>query len=99
MKTFLFLLSSFLTAIVGLIIGGLVGMLAFCLVMLVVGSDFGLDNVRPGVALGAAIGFFFGLWRPHRWSWLDFLVHKTGVIGRERHEAWTSNQSLERIGQ
>jgi hypothetical protein len=63
----------FLTAVVGLIIGGLVGMLAFYLVMLVVGSNFGLDNVRPGVVLGAAIGFFFGLWRPHRWSWLDFL--------------------------
>jgi hypothetical protein len=63
----------FLTAVVGLIIGGLVGVLAFYLVMLVVGSNFGLDNVRPGVVLGAAIGFFFGLWRPHRWSWLDFL--------------------------
>jgi hypothetical protein len=63
----------FLTAVVGMIIGGLVGMLAFYLVMLVVGSNFGLDNVRPGVVLGAAIGFFFGLWRPHRWSWLDFL--------------------------
>jgi hypothetical protein len=49
----------FLTAIVGLIIGGLVGMLAFYLVMLVVGSDFGLDNVRPGVVLGAAIGSLY----------------------------------------
>jgi hypothetical protein len=63
----------FLTAIFGLIIGGFVGILALYFVMLVVGSDFGLDNVRPGVLLGAAIGFFFGLWRPRRWSWLDFL--------------------------
>jgi hypothetical protein len=68
-----FIFHRFLTAIVGLIIGGFVGMLAFYLVMLVVGSEFGLDNVRPGAVLGAAIGVFFGLWRPHRWSWLDFL--------------------------
>ncbi len=63
-----------LTALVGLIVGGLGGMLAFYVIMLVVGSDFGLENVRPGGLLGAAIGFLFGLWRPHRWSWLDFLV-------------------------
>ena len=62
-----------LSAIVGLITGGLLGMLVFYLIMVVARSDFGLDNVRPGIVLGAAIGFFFGLWRPHRWSWLDFL--------------------------
>lgn len=73
MKASLSFFHRFLTAFVGLIIGGLVGMLALYLVMLVVGSNFGLDNVRPGVVVGAAIGFFFGLWRPHRWSWLDFL--------------------------
>ncbi len=63
-----------LTAIVGLIIGGLAGMLIFYLIMVVVGSNFGLDNVRPGIVLGAGVGFFFGLWRPRRWSWLDFLA-------------------------
>jgi len=63
----------FLTAIVGLLIGGLAGMLVLYFVMLVTGSDFGLDNVRPGAVVGAALGFFFGLWFPHRWSWLDFL--------------------------
>ena len=63
-----------LTAIVGLLMGGSLGMLIFYLVVVVVGSDFGLDNVRPGIVVGATIGFFVGLWRPRRWSWLDFLV-------------------------
>ena len=63
-----------LTAIVGFITGGFLGMLVLYLLMVSVGSDFGLDNVRPGVIFGAAIGFFFGLWRPRRWSWLDFLA-------------------------
>ena len=72
MKASLSLFHRFLTAIVGLMIGGLVGMLALYVAMLGVGSDFGLDNVRPGAVLGAAIGFCFGLWRPRRWSWLDF---------------------------
>jgi hypothetical protein len=72
-KSSLSVFHRFLTAIVGFVIGGLVGMLVFYLVMVVVGSDFGLDNVRPGVVLRAALGFFFSLWRPRRWSWLDFL--------------------------
>ena len=76
MKASLSFFHRFLTAVVGLIIGGLVGVLAFYLVMLVVGSNFGLDNVRPDVVLGTAIGFFFGLWHPRRWSWLDLWVHK-----------------------
>jgi len=74
MKESLFLCHRFLTGIVGMIIGGLVGMLALYFAMFLVGSDFGLDNVRSGLVLGAAIGFLFGLWRPRRWSWLDFLV-------------------------
>jgi ABC-type antimicrobial peptide transport system permease subunit len=67
------LLDRFLSAIVGLFIGAVLGMLALYFIMLLSGSDFGLDNVRPGVVLGAAIGFFFGLWRPRRWSWLELL--------------------------
>jgi uncharacterized membrane protein YGL010W len=63
-----------LSAIVGLVMGGLLGMLVFYLIMVVVGSDFGLENVRPGIVLGATIGFFVGVWQPRRWSWLDFLV-------------------------
>jgi hypothetical protein len=63
-----------LTTIVGLIMGGLAGMLIYYLIMVVVGSSFGLDNVRRGIVLGAGVGFFFGLWRPRRWSWLDFLA-------------------------
>ena len=54
--------------------GGLAGMLVFYLIMVVVGLNFGLDNVRPGIVMGAAIGFFVGLWRPRRWSWLDLLT-------------------------
>ena len=63
-----------LSAIVGLVMGGLLGMLIFYLIMVVVGSDFGLESVRPGILLGATIGFFVGVWQPRRWSWLDFLV-------------------------
>jgi hypothetical protein len=62
-----------LSAIVGLVMGGALGMLFFYLIMVVVGSDFGLENVRPGIVLGATIGFFVGVWQPSRWSWLDFL--------------------------
>ena len=84
MKVSLSFFHRFLTAIVGVIIGGLVGMLAFYLVMLVVGSDFGLDNVRPGVVLGAGVGFSLvssGLVAGLSWaSWL----HKDRLAYRKQ---------------
>ena len=58
------LFQRFLNAIVGLLIGGFLGMLALYFLMLLVGSDFGLDNLRAGAMLGAAIGFFLCLWLP-----------------------------------
>ena len=67
------ILHRFLSAIAGLFIGAALGMFALYLIMVVVGSDFGLDNVRPGVVLGAVLGFLFGLWHPRRWSWLELL--------------------------
>lgn len=67
------LLHRFLSAIVGLFIGATLGMLALYLIMVMIGSDFGLDNVRPGVVLGAVVGFLFGLWHPRVWSWLELL--------------------------
>lgn len=68
MKKYLSLFHRLLSAIVGLLIGGFLGMLVLYFLMLLIGSDFGLDNVRPGAILGAAIGFFLGLWFPHSWS-------------------------------
>ena len=73
MKQSLSLLHRSLSAIAGLFFGAVLGMLGLYLLMLMVGSDFGLDNVRPGAVLGAVLGFFLGLWRPWRWSWLDFV--------------------------
>jgi len=72
-KQSLSLLHRSLSAIAGLFFGAVLGMLGLYLLMLMVGSDFGLDNVRPSAVLGAVLGFFLGLWRPWRWSWLDFV--------------------------
>ena len=57
MKESVSLFHRYLSAIVGLLVGGVLGMLVLYFVMLVIGSDFGLDNVRPGVVLGAVLGF------------------------------------------
>jgi len=68
MKEPLSLLHRFISAIGGLLVGLVVGMLTLYLAMSVVGSSFGLDNVRPGAVIGAAVGFFLG-WRfPRRSS-------------------------------
>ena len=53
--------------------GTLLGMLGLYFVMILLRSDFGLDNVCPVAALGAVLGLIFGLFRPRRWSLLDFV--------------------------
>ena len=68
------MLSRVITTIIGSLLGGVVGMLSLYLLMLLVGSDFGLDNVRPGLLLGAVIGFLVGLRWPTRLSWLDLFL-------------------------
>jgi hypothetical protein len=67
------LLDRLLSAIAGLLFGALAGMLGLYFLMVILSTDFGLDNVRSGMALGAVIGLFFGLCFPWRWSWLDLI--------------------------
>jgi presenilin-like A22 family membrane protease len=72
-KESLSLIHRIISAILATLVGGFVGMAALYSAMLLVGSDFGLDNVRPGVAAGALVGFVLGLCFPRRWSWRDFI--------------------------
>jgi len=48
----------------GLLVGGFLGVVSLILVILVSGWTFGLDNVLPGVVIGAGIGLVLGFWLP-----------------------------------
>jgi hypothetical protein len=72
-KQSLSLLDRLLSVIAGVLFGALLGMLGSYVLMIVSSIDFGLNNVRPGMILGAVIGLFYGLWLPWRWSWLDLI--------------------------
>jgi hypothetical protein len=73
MRESLSLFQRFFTAIVGVLLGGFGGMLSLYGLMLLVGSAFGFDTARLDIVVRATLGFFLGLWFPHRRSWLDFL--------------------------
>jgi hypothetical protein len=45
----------------GLFLGALVGPIILLVVMGFYGSDFGLDNIRPGIVVGAVLGFGVGV--------------------------------------
>ena len=83
MKQSLSLIHRSLSAIAGLFIGALLGMLGLYLLMIILGTDFGMDSVRPGMALGAILGFFFGLSRPWRW-WFRHVAAPRRVPRRPR---------------
>lgn len=50
--------------LMGLIGGALFGLLILIAAILLTGSNLGLANVLPGAYVGAAVGFFAGVYRP-----------------------------------
>jgi hypothetical protein len=57
----------FLLGVTGLVAGFLLGPIVLLLIMTVYGSDFGLDNVRPGMLIGAVVGFGLGVISRQPW--------------------------------